>query len=549
MIAELSYEELLRPAPHGDRWRLEVPGDWTFAACRSTFGALRVDAESILRDGEPADDPVRFAADIRPVLGWPGPVFAELVRDLIATQSADVRLRSRAVPAAELAALSHEDIESHQSGHPCLVLNKGRLGFSAADADLYTPEAAGAFRLVWVAVSPSLGQAHGLPQRELLPSELDGAFAGAVPESYHWLPVHPFQWHEVVRPLFGPQLASGQLVWLGESPDEYRPLQSVRTLTNLGRPDRRNVKVSLMIRNTLVWRGLSSTEAGCAPYVTAWLQGLCGGDQYLRQECRVVMLGEVASVTVPHPAFAPVSDLPYRYQELLGAIWREPVHAYLEPGERARTMACLLSFGSDGRSLAAELVARSGLPARPWLASYLKALLRPVLHYLYRYGVCFTPHGENVVLIFDDREVPVRIALKDFGADVELLTSDLPEYARLPPGVFAQLHRWSAGELAHSVLSAICAGVFRFFAPIVSGHLGVPEPEFWGMVRAEIVGYHERFGITDDPFGLLEPTFGRVSLNREQFLGGGFHDRAERDGEFDVIDGVVDNPLYVRGPW
>jgi aerobactin synthase len=210
-------------------------------------------------------------------------------------------------------------------------------------------------------------------------------------------------------------------------------------------------------------------------------------------------------------------------------------------------MASLLAIGADGRALAAELVARSGLPPRDWLRAYLRALMQPVLHYLHRYGTCFTPHGENVVLIFDENDVPVRIALKDFGADVELLTTDLPEYALLPEHVFAQLHRWSAGELAHSVLSAICAGLFRFFAPIVSGHLGVPEDEFWDLVRAQITGYHRRFGITEDPYGLLEPTFGRVSLNREQLLGGGFHDRSERDGEFDVISGVLRNPLHRPG--
>ena len=171
-------------------------------------------------------------------------------------------------------------------------------------------------------------------------------------------------------------------------------------------------------------------------------------------------------------------------------------------------------------------------------------MLPPILHYLYRYGACFTPHGENVVLIFDERDVPVRIALKDFGADLELLTDDLPEYALIPGWVREQLHRWSATELAHSVLSAICAGVFRFLAPLVEEQLDVPEPEFWALVRAEIVAYHERFGITEDPFALLAPEFGRVSLNREQLLGGGFHDRSERDAEFDVINGVVANPLH-----
>jgi len=550
MLAELAYEEMLAPVVDGAGWRIDLPDSitYTFAASQGTFGTWRIDATSVARDGQPACDPVRFALDVRSLLGLDGPSMAELVRDLIATQTADVRLRARALTVEQLADLSHEDLESHQTGHPCIVLNKGRLGFSAADAARYTPEAAGEFRLVWIAVAPELGTRAGPDVRT---DELDAAtrerFAARItsgdPDAYHWLPVHPFQWDEVIQPLFAPQLVAGTVVRLGESPDRYRPLQSVRTLTNLDSPHRRNVKVSLMIRNTLVWRGLSGAEAGCAPYTTAWLQHLREADPFLRDECRIAMLGEIASVTVPHPVLAAVPDAPYRYHELLGTIWREPVASYLEPGERARTMASLLLTDRDGRVFVAELVRRSGLDARAWLRAYFHALLPPILHYLYRYGACFTPHGENVVLIFDGRDVPVRIALKDFGADVELLDTDVPEYDLIPADVRAQLHRWSAGELAHSVLSAICAGVFRFLAPLVEEQLAVPESDFWALVRAEIVAYHERFGIESDAFGLLAPTFGRVSLNREQLIGGGFHDRSERDAEFDVINGVVANPL------
>jgi len=567
MIAELAYEELLVPVPDGAGWRIDLPGGvaYTFAARRATFGAWRVDDRTVTRSeagsAEPAQDPIRFALEIREIVGLTGPVMAELVRDLIATQVADVRLRARALTVGELADLSHEDLEGHQTGHPCVFLNKGRLGFSASEAARYTPEAAGEFRLVWIAVAPELGSSHGLGRAQLLAGELDDGTragfadrivaAGGDPDAYHWLPVHPFQWDEAVAPLYAPQLATGQLVRLGESRDRYRPQQSVRTLTNLDQPHRRNVKVSLMIRNTLVWRGLSVAEAGCAPYTTTWLRSLREGDAYLRDECRIAMLGEVASVTVPHPVFAGVPDAPYRFHELLGAIWREPVASYLEPGERARTMASLLLTDRDGQAFVAELVRRSGLAPRDWLRAYLHALLPPILHYLYRYGACFTPHGENVVLIFDERDVPVGIALKDFGADVELLTEDLPEYALLPADVRAQLHRWSARELAHSVLSAICAGVFRFFAGLVEEQLGVPEHEFWALVRAEIVAYHDRFPELSERFawfGLLAPTFGRVRLNREMLLGGGFHDRSERDADFDVIEGVVANPLHRPAP-
>jgi siderophore synthetase component len=355
-----------------------------------------------------------------------------------------------------------------------------------------------------------------------------------------------------VRPFFAPLLADGRMVELGRAPDRYRPLQSVRTLANLDRPDRANVKVPLMVRNTLVWRGLSAAQTLCAPHTTAWLQSLLARDPFL-QECGIVMLGEVASVTVPHPVLSGLGaedDVPYRYQDLLGAIWREPVAARLAPGERARSMAALLVEGSDGRALVAELVARSGADPQTWLRAFLRALLPPLLHYLYRYGASFTPHGENVVLISDAAELPARIALKDFGADVELLPDEpryaIDEYAELPDDVRARLHRWPPSDLAHSILSAICAGHFRFFSDVVERHLGVPEVRFWALVREAVDGYHARFPELAARFAwfdLLAPRIARVTLNREQLVGEGFHDRAERDAEFDVMHGTVENPL------
>ena len=555
LIAEFSYEELYRPVPDGDGHRIDLPDgvSYRFRARRGGFGAWRVDPASIERDGAPAGDPVRMLLESREVLGLDGIALAEAVRDMLSTRTADARLLRTRPTAAALADLPWVDLEAHQGGHPCMVLNKGRLGFSAADAERYAPESAGAVRLVWVAVAPDLARVDTVPGQDharLVAEELDPAtrraFAGRAPEDATWLPVHPFQWDEVVRPLFAAELATGRMVELGEGPDRYRPLQSVRTLANLDRPHGRNVKLPLTVRNTLVWRGLSAAQTTCAPRTTAWLRSLHARDDFL-QETGIVLLGEVAGVTVRHPVLSR-ADIPYRYQDLLGAIWREPVGARLEPGERARSMAALLVEGSDGRALAAELVERSGRAPRRWLAAFFEALFPPLLHLLYRYGASFTPHGENVVLISDATELPVRIALKDFGADVELLTEGHPveEYAELPDDVRAQLHRWPPSFLAHSILSAVCAGHLRYFADVAERHLGVPEPELWALARATIDRYHARFPELAERFAwfdLLAPRVGRVALNREQLTGGGFHDRAERDAEFDVLHGTVANPL------
>ncbi|MCK1798168.1 IucA/IucC family siderophore biosynthesis protein [Streptomyces sp. XM4193] len=578
-VEEFAYEELLVPVAddpaeesEGEEasYRLEFgPVRWTFRARRGTFGTWRVTSGSLARHpvAEGEAGPERLLLDARAVLDWDGPTTAEVLRELTATRRADARSLATALPAAALADLDHLDLEAHQDGHPCMLLNKGRLGFSASDTAAYAPESAGEVRLVWVAAHTSLAAYSGVPGLDaetLLGEELDPAvreaFADALrescavgglePEDFVWLPVHPFHWDEAVSTLYCAELAEGRIVHLGEGPDRYRPLQSIRTLANLDHPGRRNVKVPLMIRNTLVWRGLSPAPTHAAPDISHWLHRLRAEDPFLSEELRFHPLGEVAAVSVRHPLYESVADAPYRYHELFGAVWREPVSELLGEGERARTMAALLKTGSDGATLVGELVDRSGLSAVQWLDRFLRALLPGLLHHLYRYGVAFCPHGENTVILYDARDVPIGIAVKDFAEDVNLLPGELPEYAALTDRAREVLLRWPAHELAHSLLSAVFAGHFRFFAPLLADELDVPEPEFWSMVRREIERYHDsRPELADrfPEFGLLAADFDRVALNREQLLGGGFHDRAERDEGFDVVHGRIANPLAAAG--
>jgi len=616
LLAELAYEELLAPEPEepGEparataehppigrgptrAYRVSTPAAvYRFQARRGTFGSWWIEPASLRRavspalfpaDADPltsppsaelADDPVRFLLDAQGLLGWPDDVLADVVRDMLATQAADLRLAASARPAAVLAELSLVELEGHQSGHPCLVANKGRLGFGAA-ADRYSPEARSPFRLPWVAVHPALGVYEAMgpagtaaptgpagrtraDQAPLLREELDGqtrarfvdtlsqALAGtphaSLAADYLWLPVHPWQWENVIVPMFAAELATGRLVALGEAPDRYLPLQAVRTLANIDRPERRNTKLALMIRNTLVWRGMSAADAAAGPAVSRWLLDLRASDPFLRDVTGVLPLAEVAGAAVAHPTYDALPAAPYRLHELLGVLWRDPVEPQLDDGERVRSLASLLLTGSDGRALVAELVARSGRSARESLAALLGALLPPLLHYLYRYGVAFTPHGENVLCVFDAAHLPRRIAIKDFGADIELVEGVELARAGLAGPAEGHCRRWPARVLAHSLLSAVFAGHFRYFSVLVADHLQVEEEEFWRLVRREIDGYHARFPELRDrveDVGLLRARFERVCLNREQFAGAGFHDRADRDGGFDLMSGTVVNPV------
>ncbi|MGP9018141.1 IucA/IucC family protein [Streptomyces sp. BR1] len=566
MLASFAYEGIIEPVARPDvdgedqlyTQPLDDGSALTFRARRGAYDDWRVDEESIGHHGQPFDDPLRFLVLARRTLGLDGATFGHLVRELSATLAADTRLDHTALSAARLADVGYEELEGHQTGHPWLVLNKGRLGFSAAETEQWAPEARRAAPLPWLAVRSDLASYRGVPglaapeqlyRRELDPAVRESFAAtlqgrGLDPDDYLYLPVHPWQWDEVVLPLFAPAVADEAIVPLPGDTDLRLPQQSIRTFVNTSRPERHTVKLPLSILNTLVWRGLPTERTLAAPAVTAWVHSLRDRDPFLRDECGVILLGEVASVAVEHPVYDHVAEVPYQYKELLGAIWREPLQSRLAPGERARTLASLLHTDPRGRAFTAELVARSGLTPHVWLRRLFGALLPPLLRFLYRYGTVFSPHGENAIVVFDDRDVPVRLAIKDFVDDVNISAEPLPEHDAMPGDVREVLLTEPPSFLTQFIHSGLFVGVFRFLAPLCEAQLDVAEDEFWALVRDEIVRHQARFPELKDryeTFDLLTPRIERLCLNRNRLHLDGYRDRSERPHA--AVEGTVPNPL------
>lgn len=566
-IGEFCYEGLLSPEPDPEgaagRYRLDLGASvcYRFHALRGDYGSWFVDADSLRRSehGTVASphDALAFIQDAQAQLNLPGDTAGHLIRELAATLAADTALTRSAISSAQLAELSYAELEGHMAGHPWIVFNKGRFGFSASDALRYAPEARHKVRLPWIAVDTELAEfnsVRNLTSQRLYTSELDantrirfGAELvrnGFNPARYWWLPVHPWQWDEMIQPLFGPEVAAGLIVPLGYADDEYLPQQSIRTFSNVTREDRYHVKLPLSVLNTMVWRGLPTERTIAAPAVTSWLLDIAAEDPYLRDECRVILLGEVASVAVRHPVLDRMPDVPYQYRELLGAIWRQPLPPHLEPGERARTLASLLHVDPAGKPFVVELVERSGLDGADWLDKLFEAILPPLLHFLYKYGTAFSPHGENAIVVYDAEDVPRRLAVKDFVDDVNISAKDLPELQNLPADVDGILLREMPDYLCQFIHSALFVGHFRYLSHLAEQHLDVDRGLFWGLVADRILDYQASFPQLADRFEIFDlftAKIDRLCLNRNRLLLDGYRDLAERP-HIEAY-GTVPNPL------
>jgi siderophore synthetase component len=564
-LAELSHERVLSPRGSGE---YVVAGDdgtveYRFAARRLALDHWQVGTITRRRNGTRLPlDALEFVLEFRRTLGLGEAVLPVYLEEIASTLASLAYKASR--PDVSADALAHGDFQAIEAGmtegHPCFVANSGRLGFDAAEYRRYAPEAAAAVRLVWVAARNErcvFAAGTGLDRETLLAGELDPlvreefaarlAGLGLDSAGYQLIPVHPWQWWNRLAVTFAADLARRDLVCLGEAPDEYQAQQSIRTFFNTSAPHRHYVKTALSVLNMGFLRGLSAEYMAATPAINDWLAELIAGDPVL-DRAGFGILRERAAIGYRSPDFTAAAPKGSPYRKMLAALWRESPVPGLRPGERLATMASLLHVDRHGRSLAAALIAGSGLAAGDWLRRYLDAYLVPVLHCFYAYDLVFMPHGENVILVLDG-DVPVRVLFKDIAEEIVLMDPDRP----LPEGV-TRIRAEVPTELKIlSLFTDVFDCFLRFLNAILCTAGILDEDTFWRTVADCAADYQRAVPHLADRFAehdLFTGTFALSCLNRLQLRNNRqMVDLADPAGSLQIA-GTLTNPIarYARSP-
>jgi len=529
-LAEFAHERLLTPVPTGGFFCVRSDDgatEYRFTARLMTLDHWDVCADSIARlrdDRELPLDVLDFCTELRGTLGLSDevlPVYLEELRSTLA--GICYKLTAAPVSAGALAAADFQAIETRMTeGHPCFVANSGRLGFGIGDYHRYAPEAANPVRLVWLA-------AHRAHSTFTCTTDTDydthiggelgevalAAFRAVLPalDDYHLIPVHPWQWENKLSVTFAAEIATRRLVHLGEGPDEYLAQQSIRTFFNISEPRRHYVKTAISVLNMGFMRGLSAAYMRATPAINEWLAGLIDSDPVLKG-CGLTILRERAAVGYHNRQYEAATDRWSPYRKMLAALWRESPVPALEPGRRLATMASLLHTDTAGRSLAAALIAQSGLSAQAWLRRYLDAYLVPVLHSFYAHDLAFMPHGENVILVLDGGTVE-RVIFKDIAEEIVVMDPA----AELP----ALVERIRVDIPEDMKLLSIFTDVFdcflRFLGAVLHQAEVLDEDAFWRTVAACAEDYQQATPHLADRFArydLFAPEFALSCLNRLQ---------------------------------
>ncbi len=550
-IAEFLYEEIIEvKALSAGRYRLDLGNrQYEFQGYQYLLGHWNIQEASVRdvthsqENDQPAWNLHEFIVAMSDSSNVKPFTKAYLIKEMNNTWLAEAHLFNETrLPSIAVLTEPHYKVEGMLRGHPWLIMSKGRMGFGYDDYLSAAPELSPEVKVLWLAVHRDLAEyrstedwsACGLYQHEFDANELQ-QFINILqeknldPQNYFLIPVHAWQWHQWLVPTYANEIVDQKIIELNISQDSYVPMQSIRTLCNTSNLQRHYIKLPVSIFNTAVYRGLPSKRNLAAPAVTAWLKRIHQQDQDL-QNTGVIFLGEVATLTIHQPCFDRIDGAPYQFKELFGCLWRESVDRYVDPSHQVLSQAALLHRDISGQSILSVLIQASGLSPLDWLAQFAQVSMSPLLLCLYRYGLAFSPHGENTMLVHENG-VPKAMVLKDFIDDINLVDEDFPELAQLPSEADLLL-RHEATDLSHFIFTGLFMVHYRYICNVfLQDYPEYSELDFWQTISNTIVEFnqkHPELAERADKFAMLRPSYTKICLNRVRLFTTSYNDEAER---------------------
>ncbi|WP_410513168.1 IucA/IucC family protein [Paenibacillus sp. BR2-3] len=496
---------------------------------RSTFGRIRLTDELIIRMVDDmcqeADSLAQFLLEIRGSLGADEGRLITFINELEHTLLKDTLAQHyRHQEGRTLHASSYDELEGDiMDGHPYHPSYKSRIGFDYMEQYEYGPEFKGELYPVWVAVDKKhtcISISREMDYQSFLIDELGEELfisfvetvrrRGLDPKEYLFMPIHPWQWKKIITTAMLEDLRENHLILLGVSDDRYRPQQSIRTLANYTSPEKMYLKLSMNLINTSTSRILAPHTVSNASAISDWLKELVTTDPYLSREARIVLLREVMGISYDRPARSNL--LQSNTYGIMGCIWRESLHRFLESGEEALPFNGLCHVELNGKPLIESWIRRYG--AEEWLTRLFETSILPIIHLLYAHGIAVESHAQNMVLIHRDG-MPERIALKDFHDGIRFSKTHLVEPDKCPellgtPDYHARINRNSfietddlvaVRDFMHDAFFFINIGEL---ALLMADAFDYPEQKFWGLVRQVIEAYQERFPELSDRYQLFD---------------------------------------------
>nr|BDT29056.1 siderophore biosynthesis protein IucC [Bacteriovorax sp. HI3] len=556
-LGELSYEQILKAEEMEKgkyRVRLQSGAEYTFCAWMGIWDHLRVDAQSIKKTGSAEVSAATFFIDAQADLEMDDIVLGNFLEEMHNSLYSDITLlkKQKNISAEAMSNWSGEKVQACLNGHPKILLSKGRVGWGTRELSAYAPENEMPVTLFWVAIKKDILEFSfddqysmtSLLEESLNKKEMSRLFEVLKEkklsfDEYIFLPLHPWQWERFVKIQYMESLAKGEMVELGFFGDEYLPQISIRTLSNISRPEKVDVKLPLTILNTSAIRGIPARYISIGAKLSRSILSLCQEDQLLKS-LNTDVLVEKGGASFEHKAYAQVKNSPYRYKEYLGAIWRESTVSKLAENEQGILTGSLFFQDLEKKSLIGAYIEKSKLTKEEWLREYFKFVIIPLYHLQVKYGLGLVSHGQNIILKMKNY-APVGIILKDFQGDLRLSNDSVLNTRADFKELAARLDKMPKEYLIHDLLTGHLVTVLRFVSEVMEESDGFPEIDFYQILAEVVENYINEYSVPNE-LSFLNEKIHRVLVNKVRFKIG-YGDSSERPKPMVGVDLL--NPLYL----
>ena len=557
VLSELHFEEKLQFACLGEtekHYYLQGKKQrWEFQATQTIWGMLLIDTNTLRVSTGGHLLVTELLLDIQDLIEINDINLAGLLEEIQQTLYCDLQIASTnpLCSARELVTMDEVTRQRYLNAHPKAIANKGRLGWGNEALAAYSPESAKAIELHYVAIKKELcgiGYREKLTQKmlftDVLGKQAYETMIERIPveskDGFFIFAVHPWQFKRFICVQYAQYFAEGEAIDLGVAKGEWLAQQSIRTLSAIDPNIKYDVKTSLTILNTSCYRGIPGEFIKQGPILSAWLANITQQDPLLNR-LGLHVQQEVAGVHCPHPQQQHIEGS-YRYNEMLGCIWRESAQSILADNQRPLSMATLMQEDLVGDSAIVALIELSALDAESWLRKLFQHVVVPLYHLMCRYGVALVAHGQNITLVLENNQ-PVGCMIKDFHGDLRLIDQDFPELLSLDANVVKHLTRLPKEYLIHDLITGHFVTVLRFVSPKLT-KIGISEIQFYAWLADEIKTYQQlnpslqaRFAM----FDILQPKIDKICVNRVRFKIG-YGDSEERP--LPELGTPISNPLH-----
>ncbi|AYF43973.1 siderophore biosynthesis protein, IucA/IucC family [Halobacteriovorax sp. BALOs_7] len=552
-IEELQYEELFDIEYNHSHFYLKISEEiyYTFLGRISVWDNLQIEEESfrkysngkVVKEYTLAD----FFYEVQDICKMSDDTLAQFIEEGNQTIYGDLILNEtlKNINIEEIAKYNFKSVDQILSGHPKIIMNKGRLGWGKSELEKYAPESRNSYQVHWCAIAKN-NLIWGLDETQLAFSTLysdsfDETELKEIKEKiasydlsfddYLLVPVHPWQWNKYISIQFAPLIYKNIIISLGELGSTYTPQVSIRTLSSDTEGSQYDLKLAISILNTSCVRGIPQKYIKDGHRLSEKIEKIIASDNVLKD--KVIVLKEVAAISCPMPEFDRISGGSYRYKELLGCVWRESVESKLGENEIAIPTAALL-FANDKGSLVAEYIKQSRLTCEEWLKQYFESVVIPLYHLQAEHGLGLVAHGQNTIVILKNG-APQKLIIKDFHGDFRMASNS--KHINEDFGV--SLDTLAPEYLIHDLITGHFVTVLRYFSRVVEENLDYKERDFYHLLGRVISNYQADKNIGEN-INLLRVEFEKVLVNSVRFVAG-YSETAQRLKP--MLGNNIKNPL------